>query len=91
MKSATRSLTIVTAILLLSVTTAAEARTAFGLHAQFLQRRAQLGYRTPAGFRWKAQTYPGLVGRNASSGYWSGGRYYYYNQPRTNRSYQRVR
>ena len=59
----------------------AKSRTAFGLHQQFVQKRAIKGYKTNSAFQWKAQTYPGLVGANRSSGYWQDGRFHFYQQP----------
>ncbi len=65
-----------------------KARSAFGLHNQFVQNRAIKGYKTNAAFRWKAQNNPGLVGVKRSSGYWQDGRYYFYQQPAQRSYYQ---
>lgn len=65
-----------------------KSRTAFGLHQQFVQKRAIKGYKTSSAFQWKAQTYPGLVGANRSSGYWQDGRYRFYQQQPQRTYYQ---
>jgi len=71
-----RQIAAVLLLLAFSISSPVDARTAFTLHGQFLQKRALKGYKVPAGFRWKAQTYSGLLGNGPGRGYWANGRYY---------------
>ena len=82
-------LPLIVLLFLCSVTNGqVKTRTAFGLHQQFLQNRAIKGYKTTPAFQWKAQTFPGLVGANRSSGYWQSRRYHFY-QPQPQPTYYR--